>query len=198
MDVYGGEVNRLIEELSRLPGIGPKGAQRLAFHIIRMPEEQVDALATAIQQAKKNIKYCKECFTITDQELCPICASKTRDHKTIMVVESPRELAAYERTGRYEGVYHVLHGVINPSAGIGPQDIRMKELLERLRGDCDELIIATNSTIEGEATAVMISKMVKPAGIKCSRIATGVPVGGDLECTDEMTLLRALDGRVEL
>ena len=198
MDVYGGEVNRLIEELARLPGIGPKGAQRLAFHSSRMPEEQGDALATAIQQAKKNIKYCKECFTITDQEHCPICASKTRDHKTIMVVESPRELAAYERTGRYEGVYHVLHGVINPSAGIGPQDIRMKEPLERLRGDCDELIIATNSTIEGEATAVMISKMVKPAGIKCSRIATGVPVGGDLECTDEMTLLRALDGRVEL
>lgn len=198
MDVYGGEVNRLIEELSRLPGIGPKGAQRLAFHIIRMPEEQVDALSDAIRNAKKNIKYCKECYTITDQELCPICASSTRNHKLIMVVESPRELAAYERTGRYEGVYHVLHGVINPAAGIGPQDIRLKELLERLRGDCDELIIATNSTIEGEATAVMISKMVKPAGIKCSRIATGVPVGGDLECTDEMTLLRALDGRVEL
>ncbi len=198
MDVYGGEVNRLIEELSRLPGIGPKGAQRLAFHIIRMPEEQVDALSDAIRNAKKNIKYCKECYTITDQELCPICASPTRNHRLIMVVESPRELAAYERTGRYEGVYHVLHGVINPAAGIGPQDIRLKELLERLRGDCDELIIATNSTIEGEATAVMISKMVKPAGIKCSRIATGVPVGGDLECTDEMTLLRALDGRVEL
>ena len=198
MDVYGGEVNRLIEELSRLPGIGPKGAQRLAFHIIRMPEEQVDALSDAIRNAKKNIKYCKECYTITDQELCPICASSTRNHKLIMVVESPRELAAYERTGRYEGVYHVLHGVINPAAGIGPQDIRLKELLERLRGDCDELIIATNSTIEGEATAVMISKMVKPAGIKCSRIATGVPVGGDLECTDEVTLLRALDGRVEL
>ena len=185
MDVYGGEVNRLIEELSRLPGIGPKGAQRLAFHIIRMPEEQVDALSDAIRNAKKNIKYCKECYTITDQELCPICASSTRNHKLIMVVESPRELAAYERTGRYEGVYHVLHGVINPAAGIGPQDIRLKELLERLRGDCDELIIATNSTIEGEATAVMISKMVKPAGIKCSRIATGVPVGGDLECNGE-------------
>ena len=198
MDVYGGEVNRLIEELSRLPGIGPKGAQRLAFHIIRMPEEQVDALSDAIRNAKKNIKYCKACYTITDQELCPICASSTRNHKLIMVVESPRELAAYERTGRYEGVYHVLHGVINPAAGIGPQDIRLKELLERLRGDCDELIIATNSTIEGEATAVYISKMVKPAGIKCSRIATGVPVGGDLECTDEMTLLRALDGRIEL
>ena len=198
MGVYGGEVNRLIEELSRLPGIGPKGAQRLAFHIIRMPEEQVDALSDAIRNAKKNIKYCKECYTITDQELCPICASSTRNHKLIMVVESPRELAAYERTGRYEGVYHVLHGVINPAAGIGPQDIRLKELMLRLHDDCDELIIATNSSVEGEATAMYISKMVKPAGIKCSRIATGVPVGGDLECTDEMTLLRALDGRVEL
>ena len=198
MDVYGGEVNRLIEELSHLPGIGPRSAQRLAFYIIGMPEDRADALATAIHQVKKNIKYCKECCTITDQEICPICSSPERDHKLIMVVESPRELAAYERIGKYNGVYHVLHGVINPAAGIGPQDIRLKELLIRLRGDCDELIIATNSSVEGEATAVYISKMVKPAGIKCSRIATGVPVGGDLECTDEMTLLRALDGRVEL
>ncbi len=198
MDVYGGEVNRLIEELSRLPGIGPRSAQRLAFYIIGMPDDRAEALATAIHQVKKNIKYCKECCTITDQEICPICSSPDRDHKLIMVVESPRELAAYERIGKYNGVYHVLHGVINPAAGIGPQDIRLKELLVRLRGDCDELIIATNSSVEGEATAVYISKMVKPAGIKCTRIATGVPVGGDLECTDEMTLLRALDGRVEL
>ncbi len=198
MDVYGGEVNRLIEELSHLPGIGPRSAQRLAFYIIGMPEDRAEALATAIHQVKKNIKYCKECCTMTDQEVCPICSSPDRDHKLIMVVESPRELAAYERTGKYNGVYHVLHGVINPAAGIGPQDIRLKELLVRLRGDCDELIIATNSSVEGEATAVYISKMVKPAGIKCTRIATGVPVGGDLECTDEMTLLRALDGRVEL
>ena len=198
MDVYGGEVNRLIEELSHLPGIGPRSAQRLAFYIIGMPEDRAEALATAIHQVKKNIKYCKECCTMTDQEVCPICSSPDRDHKLIMVVESPRELAAYERTGKYNGVYHVLHGVINPAAGIGPQDIRLKELLVRLRGDCDELIIATNSSVEGEATAVYISKMVKPAGIKCTRIATGVPVRGDLECTDEMTLLRALDGRVEL
>ena len=198
MEVYGGEVNRLIEELSHLPGIGPKSAQRLAFYIIGMPEDRAEALSTAIIQAKKNIKYCKECCTITDQEVCPICSSPNRDHKLIMVVESPRELAAYERIGKYSGVYHVLHGVISPSAGVGPQDIRLRELLVRLRGDCDELIIATNSSVEGEATAVYISKMVKPSGIKCSRIATGVPVGGDLECTDEVTLLRALDGRVEM
>ena len=198
MEIYGGEVSRLIEELSRLPGIGPRSAQRLAFYIIGMPDERAEALAASIQQVKKKIKYCKECCTITDRDVCPICASPERDHKLIMVVESPRELAAYERTGKYTGVYHVLHGVINPAAGIGPQDIRLKELMIRLRGDCEELIIATNSSVEGEATAVYISKMVKPAGIKCSRIATGVPVGGDLECTDEMTLLRALDGRVEL
>ena len=198
MDIYGGEVNRLIEELSRLPGIGARSAQRLAFYIIGMPEDRVDALSTAIREAKKKIRYCKVCCTMTDQEVCPICASEKRDHKLIMVVESPRELAAYERIGKYEGVYHVLHGVINPAAGIGPQDIRLKELLERLRGDCDELIIATNSSVEGEATAMYISKMVKPAGIKCSRIASGVPVGGDLECTDEVTLYRALEGRVTL
>ena len=198
MEIYGGEVNRLIEELSRLPGIGPKGAQRLAFYIIGMPEDQVEALASAIRQAKQNTRYCRECCTMTDQELCPICASKTRNHRLIMVVENPRDLAAYEKTGKYEGVYHVLHGTINPAAGIGPQDIRLKELLLRLHEDCDELIIATNSSVEGEATAMYISRMVKPAGIKCTRIASGVPVGGDLECADEMTLLRALEGRVEL
>ena len=147
---------------------------------------------------KKNIRYCKECYTITDRELCPVCSAANRDHKTIMVVESPRDMAAYEKTGRYEGVYHVLHGVINPSQGIGPQEIRLKELIERLHNDVDELIIATNSSVEGEATAMYISKMVKPAGIKVSRIATGVPVGGDLEVTDEVTLMRALEGRVEL
>ncbi len=198
MNIYGGEVNRLIEELSHLPGIGSRSAQRLAFHIIGMPEDRAEALAEAIVNAKKKIKYCKECFTITDSEICPICASQTRDHKTIMVVESSRDMSAYERTGKYEGVYHVLHGVINPSQGIGPEEIKLKELLIRLRGDVDEIIIATNSSIEGEATAMYISKLVKPAGIKVTRIASGVPVGGDLEVTDEVTLMRALDGRVEL
>ena len=198
MKYYAKPLNRLIGELSHLPGIGPKSAQRLAFYIIGMPEDRVNALADSILKAKKNIKYCKECCTITDNEVCPICASAKRDHKTIMVVESPKELAAYERTGKYEGVYHVLHGVISPTAGIGPQDIRLSELMIRLRGDCDELILATNSSVEGEATAMYISKMVKPAGIKCTRIASGVPVGGDLECTDEVTLYRALKGRVEI
>ena len=198
MEMYGGEVNRLIEELGHLPGIGTRSAQRLAFHIIAMPEDRVEALSEAIINAKKKIRYCQECYTVTDDDKCPICRSANRDHKTIMVVESPRDMAAYEKTSKYNGVYHVLHGVINPSAGIGPQDIRLKELMVRLREDVDELIIATNSSVEGEATAMYISKMVKPAGIKVSRIATGVPVGGDLECTDEVTLLRALEGRVEL
>ena len=198
MNIYGGEVNRLIEELSHLPGIGSRSAQRLAFYIIGMPDDRAQALSDAIINAKKKIKYCKMCYTITDNELCPICASPTRDKKTIMVVESPRDMAAYERTGKYDGGYHVLHGVINPSQGIGPEEIKLKELLIRLREDVDEIIIATNSSIEGEATAMYISKLVKPAGIKVTRIASGVPVGGDLEVTDEVTLMRALDGRVEL
>ena len=198
MGIYGDEVDRLIEELGRLPGIGSRTAQRLAFHIISLPDEKAEALSSAIVAAKKKIRYCKTCFTITNQEECPICASERRNHGVIMVVETPRDLAAYEKTGKYEGVYHVLHGVINPSLGIGPQDIKLKELMIRLRGDVRELIIATNSSVEGEATAMYISKMVKPAGIKVSRIASGVPVGGDLESTDEITLLRALEGRTEL
>lgn len=198
MDVYGGEVNKLIDELSRLPGIGSKTAQRLAFHIISMPEENALALSEAIINAKKNIKYCNCCYTITDSETCPICRAEGRDHKVIMVVETPRDLAAYERTGQYTGVYHVLHGAINPSLGIGPADIRIAELMKRLQGDVDELIIATGSGPEGEATAMYISKLVKPAGIKVTRIASGVPVGGDLECIDEVTLLRALEGRITI
>ena len=198
MELYGGEVNRLIEELGSLPGIGQKTAQRLAFHIIGMPEDRAMALADSIREAKQNVRYCKTCCTITDREECPICSSPTRNHKVIMVVESPRDLAAYERIGKYDGVYHVLNGVINPSQGVGPAEIKLKELMVRLREDVDELIIATNSSVEGEATAMYISKMVKPAGIKVSRIASGVPVGGDLECIDEVTLLRALDGRVML
>ena len=198
MEYYSNEISKLIEELGRLPGIGTKTAQRLAFHIINMPEDQVSRLAETITNAKKNIRYCKECCTLTDQELCPICASAKRDHKTIMVVENSRDLAAYERTGKYEGVYHVLHGAISPLLGIGPADIRLKELMIRLQGDVDEVIIATNSSLEGEATAMYISKLVKPTGIKVIRIASGVPVGVDLEYIDEVTLLRALDGRVEL
>ena len=182
MDIYGEKVNRLIGELGRLPGIGGKTAQRLAFHIINMPEEQVESLADAIVDAKKHIRYCKSCCTITDQELCPVCASPKRNHKLIMVVETPRDLAAYERVGQYQGVYHVLNGVINPAMGVGVNDIRLKELIVRLeQEDVEELIIATNSSVEGEATAMYISKLVKPSGIKVTRIASGVPVGGDLE-----------------
>jgi recombination protein RecR len=199
MDVYGGLLSKLIEELSRLPGIGGKSAQRLAFYIINMPEERVENLSNAMVNARKNIKYCKSCFTLTDSDICPICASEKRDHKTIMVVETPRELAAYEKTGQYKGVYHVLHGVINPALGIGVADIKLKELIQRMeKEDTEELIIATNSSVEGEATAMYISKLVKPSGIKTTRIATGVPVGGDLECIDEVTLLRALDGRITI
>ena len=198
MEYYSNQISRLIEEFSRLPGIGAKSAQRLAFHIINMPQEQVERLSSAMMDAKKNVRYCKECFTLTDQELCPICSSDKRDHQTIMVVENTRDLAAYEKTGKYNGVYHVLHGAISPMLGIGPGEIRLKELMQRLQGDVKEVIIATNSSLEGETTAMYISKLIKPTGIKVSRIASGVPVGGDLEYIDEVTLLRALEGRTTL
>ena len=198
MEYYSSHISKLIEQLSRLPGIGAKSAQRLAFHIINMPQDQVEQLAGAMTSARSNVRYCKECFTLTDQELCPICATPKRNHKQIMVVENTRDLAAYEKTGKYEGVYHVLHGAISPMLGIGPGDIRLKELMLRLQKDVDEVIIATNSSLEGETTAMYISKLIKPTGIKVSRIASGVPVGGDLEYIDEVTLLRALEGRVEL
>ena len=198
MDYYSSQISKLIEQLSSLPGIGGKTAQRLAFHIVNMPLEKVQALSDSIINAKKNVRYCKECFTMTDQELCPICANPKRNHKVIMVVENTRDLAAYEKTGKYDGVYHVLHGAISPMLGIGPADIRLKELMTRLQGDVEEVIIATNSSLEGETTAMYISKLIKPTGIKVSRIASGVPVGGDLGDIDEVTLLRALEGRVEL
>ena len=198
MDYYSGYISKLIEELSILPGIGAKTASRLAFYILDMPQEQVEELSQSIIDAKKNVKYCKKCFTLTDQDICPICASKDRDHKTIMVVENTKDMAAYEKVGEYKGVYHVLHGAINPLMGIGQNDIKLKELFERLKDDVDEVIIATNSSVEGEATAMYISKVVKPLGIKISRIASGVPVGGDLECIDNVTLLRALQGRGQI
>ena len=198
MDLYSGYINKLIEEFAALPGIGNKSAQRLAFHIISMPQEKVNRLAKVMMDARANIKYCKNCFTLTDTELCPVCANQKRDHKLIMVVENSRDLAAYEKTQKYEGVYHVLHGAISPMIGIGPQDIKIKELIERLRDDVEEVIIATNSSLEGETTAMYISKLIKPTGIKVTRIASGVPVGGDLEYIDEITLMRALDGRVEM
>lgn len=198
MDLYSGHINKLIEELEALPGIGSKSAQRLAFHLINMPQDKVKRLADVMMEAKENVRYCKECYTLTDREICPVCSSTKRNHRLIMVVENTRDLAAYEKTGRYEGVYHVLHGAISPMLGIGPGDIKLKELMERLREDVEEVIIATNSSLEGETTAMYISKLIKPTGIKVTRIASGVPVGGDLEYIDEVTLLRALEGRVEL
>ena len=198
MNLYGGQINKLIEELEALPGIGNKSAQRLAFHIIGMPEEKVVRIANAMTEARHNVRYCSQCCTLTDSELCPVCKSPNRNHSVIMVVETSRDLAAYEKTGRYDGVYHVLHGAISPMLGIGPSDIRLKELISRLEGDVEEVIIATNSSLEGETTAMYISKLVKPTGIKVTRIASGVPVGGDLEYIDEVTLLRALEGRTEL
>ena len=173
MELYSGHINKLIEELASLPGIGEKSAQRLAFYIINMPKDRVCRLSRILVEARDNVRYCK-------------------------VVENPRDLAAYEKTGKYDGVYHVLHGCISPMLGIGPGDIRLKELMVRLEGDIEEVIIATNSSLEGETTAMYISKLVKPTGIKVTRIASGVPVGGDLENIDEVTLLRALEGRVEL
>lgn len=198
MDLYSGHINKLIEELAALPGIGNKSAQRLAFHLINMPKDKVQRLASSILEAKENVRYCKECYTLTDRDICPVCANKNRNHGLIMVVENTRDLAAYEKTGRYEGVYHVLHGAISPMLGIGPGDIKLKELVERLQGEVEEVIIATNSSLEGETTAMYISKMIKPTGIRVTRIASGVPVGGDLEYIDEVTLLRALEGRIEL
>lgn len=198
MDLYSGYINKLIAELSILPGIGSKSAQRLAFHIINMPKENVERLAATMVEARNNIKYCKQCFTLTDREFCPICSDVSRNQKIIMVVENTRDMTAYEKTRRYEGVYHVLHGAINPSLGIGPGDIRLAELLQRLQHDVDEVIIATNSSIEGETTAMYISKLIKPTGIRVTRIASGVPVGGELEYIDEVTLSRALDARIEL
>ncbi len=198
MELYSGHINRLIEELANLPGIGTKSAQRMAFYLINLPQERVERFAHTVLEAREKVQHCKQCCTLTDQELCPVCANDRRDHATIMVVENPRDLAAYEKTGRYEGVYHVLHGAISPMLGIGPGDIKLKELMARLQGDVSEVIIATNSSLEGETTAMYISKLIKPAGVRVTRIASGVPVGGDLEYIDEVTLLRALEGRTEL
>lgn len=198
MDYYSAQISRLIESLAGLPGIGVKSAQRMAFHILNMPEAEVEKLSNSIIEARRKVCYCKQCYTLTDDEICPICKNQNRDQKTIMVVENPRDLAAYEKTGKFEGVYHVLHGAISPMLGIGPADIKLKELMQRLQGDVAEVIIATNSSLEGETTAMYISKLIKPTGIKVTRIASGVPVGGDLEYIDEVTLLRALEGRTEL
>jgi len=199
MEYYSEKISRLIAELGTLPGIGSKSAQRLAFHILDMPVEKVERLTAAIKDAKNNVKYCSCCYCLTDREICPICSNPSRDRNVVMVVENTRDMAAYERIGKFNGLYHVLNGVISPMLGIGPQDIKIKELLVRLQQeDIGEVVIATNSSVEGEATAMYLSKLIKPAGIKVSRIANGIPVGGDIEYVDEVTLLRALEGRITL
>lgn len=201
MKYYSTQITNLIDELCRLPGIGSKSAQRLAFHIINMPEEHVEHLAEVMVTARKKIRYCRICCTLTDTEICPICSSPRRDQTTVMVVEHTKDLAAYEKTGQYTGVYHVLQGTLVPSLGKGPDEIRFKELMARLEQEepkIRELILATNSSLDGEATAMYITKKVKPTGIKVTRIASGVPIGGELEYIDEVTLSRALDRRIEL
>ncbi len=199
MSVYAAPVARLIEEFEKLPGIGHKTAQRLAFHILNMPMEKVERLASSISDAKIKTKYCSICGNLTDSEVCSICSSSSRDDCLICVVQDARDVAAMERIKEFKGLYHVLHGAISPMEGIGPEDIKLKELLLRLQGkDIKEVIIATNPNIEGEATAMYISKLLKPLGVKATRIAHGIPVGGDLEYADEVTLAKALEGRREI
>ncbi|ARP50832.1 MULTISPECIES: recombination mediator RecR [Caproicibacterium] len=190
---------RLVEQFERLPGIGHKSAQRLAYHVLGMSREQVQAFVDALLEAHDKIHYCKVCCNLTDQELCPICRDERRDNSVICVVEDPRDVAAMERTNEYNGTYHVLHGAISPLSDVGPDQLCIKELLARLHdGKVKEVIMATNPTVEGEATAMYISRLIKPLGIKVTRLAYGIPVGGDLEYADEVTLLRALEGRSEL
>jgi len=199
MKSYAKPLAKLISELSKLPGIGGKSAQRLAFHIMSMDEKEAVALAESITFAKQNMKYCAVCGNLTDTDPCVICSDQKRNGEVICVVESPRDVAAIERIREYNGLYHVLHGAISPMEGIGPDDINLKQLIIRLREtDVTEVILATNPNIEGEATAMYASKLIKPSGIKVSRIAHGIPVGGDLEYADEITLLKAVEGRREL
>lgn len=199
MREYTASITGLIEAFTKLPGIGRKTAQRLAFYVIQMDGQEVAQLAKAIVEAKKSIRYCQCCCNYTDQDLCVICRDSRRDPKTICVVEDPRDVAALEKTREYRGRYHVLHGAVSPMEGIGPEDIRIKELLVRIGEEpVDEIILATNPTIEGEATAMYLARILKPAGITVSRIGYGIPVGGDLEYVDEVTLLKAMEGRKKL
>ena len=192
-------LEKLVEQFQKIPSIGRKTAQRMAFHVLDLPENEAKEFADAIMDAHTKIHHCSLCHNLTENELCPICESVTRDHSLLCVVEDPRDIPAIERTREFSGVYHVLHGTLSPMDGIGPNDIKIKELIARLMdGSVKEVILATNPKVEGEATAMYISKLIKPTGVKVTRIASGVPVGGDLECIDEMTLLRALEGRIEL
>jgi len=199
MSYYSPSIEKLIEAFEKLPSIGNKTAARLAFHILDASEEDTNEFIKAIQDAKNNLKYCSKCYNITDNDPCPICANVNRDHTIICVVEDVRDVVAMERTHEFKGVYHVLHGSISPMNGVGPDDIKIKELLARLmEGKVKEIILATNPRVEGEATEMYLSKIVKPLGVKATRIAHGIPVGGDLEYTDEVTLSKALEGRREV
>ncbi|MGE5327961.1 MAG: recombination mediator RecR [Deltaproteobacteria bacterium] len=199
MELYSAPIARLIEEFEKLPGIGHKTAQRLAFYVLNSPSSEAEGLANSIIDARSKVKYCSVCSNISDSELCPVCSSDKRDRSIICVVEDPKDVVAMERTREFKGVYHVLQGVISPMDGIGPNDIKIKELLERLKDEeVKEVILATNPNVEGEATAMYISKIIKPLGIKATRIAHGIPVGGNLEYTDEVTLLKAIEGRREI
>ncbi len=198
MDYYAVPVAKLVEEFQKLPGIGHKSAQRLAFHVINMPMEKVQGLANSILDAKQKTRYCSVCSNLTDVDPCPLCSGTSRDKTSICVVQDARDVVAMERTREFKGLYHVLHGAISPMQGIGPEEIRIKELLKRLSGEVKEVILATNPNVEGEATAMYISKLIKPLGIKTTRIAHGIPVGGDLEYADEVTLAKAFEGRREI
>ncbi len=192
-------LTRLIEQFERLPGIGGKTAQRLAFYVLGLPQEKAQEFANAILDAKEKIKRCAVCQNLTDEELCPICRSADRDRSILCVVEDPRDVIAFERTKEYHGLYHVLHGLISPMDGIGPEQLTIKELLARLQsGEVQEVVMATNPTVEGEATAMYVARLLKPLGIKVTRLAYGIPVGGNLEYADEVTLYRALEGRSEI
>ena len=199
MEYYSTHINKLIEQLSHLPGIGPKSAQRLAFHIMNMPKDQVEQLTSSITGAREKIRYCKKCCTLTDQELCPICEDETRDNSIICVVADPKDVTAMEKAREYHGSYHVLHGVISPLGNVGPEDLKIRELLQRVADeDVKEVIMATNPDTEGEATAMYISRLLRPFGVKVTRLAYGIPVGGQLEYADEVTLTRALEGRIPM
>ena len=198
MSYYSPSIEKLIEAFERLPSIGSKTAARLAFYILNASKEETDEFISAIQNAKQNLKYCSKCFNISDTDPCEICANPMRDKSIICVVEDVKDVVAMERTHEFKGVYHVLHGSISPMNGIGPNDIKLKELLARINENTKEVIIATNPRVEGEATAMYISKLLKPLDVKVTRIAHGIPIGGDLEYTDEITLSKALEGRTEL
>ena len=198
MDFYPVAIEKLIEEFAKLPGIGQKTAQRLALHVLNLPEDEVKEFADALVKARGTIKYCSVCGNFTDQDPCAICSNPNRDKSVICVLEQPKDLMTMEKVKEYNGLYHILHGNLSPMQGRGPQDIRIRELVARMKEDVKEVIIATNPNIEGEATAMYIAKILKPLDVKVTRIAAGVPVGGDLEYADEVTLSKALEGRKEI